>query len=171
MNRALFITALLFATLPIRADDAAAKLSNAKLPKCDKVEVLYLSPLGFEGNKPPEGADAYYTATGWWTAILGTKTLMGEDAETLAAFWRSLAHKPTPDGLTPMMFNCHSPGYAYRFYVGDKLAAESSVCWKCENFTIKADGTWTTRGFDPEASAANRLLARCKELFPKSQPK
>ena len=171
MNRALLILIFAVAALTIRADDARDKLTNSTLPKCTRVEVLHLDANGFPDGKPPKDVNAYQTATGWWTRVLGATTMSGNDAEALAASWRALTHKPRLDGLTPMIAGCHSPGFVYRFYAADKLAAESSVCWRCDNFTIIAGGTWAIRSFDTEAAAATRLLARSKELFAESKPK
>jgi hypothetical protein len=172
MNRALLFLVFCAVTLSLRANDAADKLSNATLPKCTKVEVLHLDPNGFpDDGKLPKDVPAYNTATGWWTRVLGTTTLSGDDAETLAASWRALAPKLRPDGLSPMIMGCHSPGFVYRFYAGDKLLAESSVCWHCDNFTIIDGRIWAIRSFDTEAPAATRLLNRSTELFATPKPK
>ena len=123
--------------------------------------------LLFKRDQRPAGIDAYfieYTET--WTKLHGTKTLRGDDAERIAALWRELAPKPPPPGAFVGLAKCHVPGFAFRFYSGDKLLAESTVCWLCGNFGIRMGDKFATRGFDPKLQPAKDLLTAGLDLFP-----
>ena len=142
----------------VRADDPAGLTDNAKLPKCTKVEVILLGGLTKDAN--PKRAFLVRLDQGW-TEVLGTKTVEGEAAEAFASNWRALAPDPTRG-----VFACHVPGYAYRFYDGNTLLAESTVCWHCENLAIHIGADkFKERLFDPTAQPAVDLLRRTRQLF------
>ena len=105
-------------------------------------------------------------AGGYWTRLYGMKTLRGDDAERIAAHWRALAPESPPPGGRGGKKKCHVPGFAFRFYAGDELLAESTVCWMCENLGIHIGDKFAARGFDPKAQPAKDLLAAGQQLFP-----
>ena len=177
MNRRFFILLLLSAFLVCRADDADERPDNKKLSKCDKLEVLRLEGSvledangqpRFKREQRPTDIESYYVeyAGGYWTRLYGTKTLRGDDAERIAALWRALAPEPPTRGVGRGLTKCHVPGFAFRFYAGDKLLAESTVCWMCQNLGIHIGDKFAARGFDPKAQSAKDLLAAGEKLFP-----
>jgi len=177
MKRGILALLLLCASFACRAEDADELPDNKKLPKCDKVEILRLEGSvledanGHPRYKPeqrPTGIESYYVeyAGGYWTRLYGTKTLRGDDAERIATYWRALAPEPPPPGVGRGLAKCHVPGFAFRFYSGDKLFAESTVCWMCENLGIHIGGKFAARSFDPKALPAKDLLAAGQKFFP-----
>ena len=164
------------------AEGPAREPDNTTLPKCDRVEVFHLDgePMmdakgeDFYSKKrpPPNVKEAYFVAVeGDWTRLLGKKTVKGVEAETIAQLWRRLGPAPPPPpplrGSVQLhvFHGCHLPGFAYRFYDGRKLLAESTVCWKCYNFGILVGGKDGLNDFDIEAAPAKELLRRSQELF------
>jgi hypothetical protein len=139
------------------------------LPHSDRVEVFHLSGTAFardEADRPKPGEGFPIRAYGSAEAkILGRTTLNGTDAEALAAMWRA----QTFDwGLQAL---CHSPAYGLRFYSGNKLTFETSLCFHCSNFYVTdllGSGWW---GFDSKSPTAQELLRRIQEIFPDSIPK
>ena len=153
------LTALLLASLLVPAAPAQHR-ENAKLPKCNKVELLRLfipGRLKLTGQEPEYRIPVYNDPT----YILAQTTLRDDEAEALANLWRAL-RPPVP----LVAAACHVPGFAFRFYDGETLLGESSVCWGCSNYTFLRNGHDYGQSFDTHHESAVKLLERCKALLP-----
>jgi len=121
------------------------------LPEIDAVEVVDLEdvePLSPSGYMSAAAAAPFVRVT-------------GNAAKTIAALWRSL-----PAGSQA---RCHIPPFGLRFFLGEKLVAEASLCWECNNVF---GGTWEgTFGFefDGEAPASRELLAAIRAAIRKPE--
>ena len=134
------------------------------LPVCDRVEVFHLYGNAFF-EVPEDGLTKVFPVGDGHAKFLADRTLIGVEAEALAALWRKKTFGRKYSHL------CHSPACGLRFYRGKKVSLETSVCFHCSNFYFPAAilGPVLT-GFDSEDSQAKELLERLKELFPASQP-
>lgn len=90
---------------------------------------------------------------------LAQTSVSGLEAEAIASQWRQQHFGPQFQML------CHEPAYGLRFYKGARLLFETSVCFKCHNFStaIFGGGFW---GFDAEAPQAAELLKQLEQLLP-----
>ncbi|MDP3238062.1 MAG: hypothetical protein Q8N26_35045 [Myxococcales bacterium] len=121
------------------------------LPEIDAVEVVDLEEV-----EPLTGSDYMSAAT-----LAPTVRVSGSAAKTIAALWRSL-----PAGSQA---RCHDPPFGLRFFLGDKLVAEASLCWMCNNVV---GGTWEGTfwfEFDGEAPGSLELLAALRTEIGKPQ--
>ena len=134
------------------------------LPVCDRVEVFHLHGNAF-AKVPEDGRTKVFPVGDGHPKVLADRTLIGVEAEALAALWRKKTFGRKYSHL------CHSPACGLRFYRGKKVSLETSVCFHCSNFYFPAAilGPVLT-GFDSEAPEAKELLERLKELFPAPQP-
>jgi len=123
---------------------------TTSLPGCDRVEVFHLA-----GEMSESGSGDFPNR----------KTLIGVDAESLAALWRSQKFGWEYQAM------CHEPAYGFRFYRGSSLKFETSVCFHCSNFYVTALWQSGWYGFDNRAQSATNLLTRLQEIFPASIPK
>jgi len=135
---------------------------TTSLPPCDRVEVFHL-----DGGGPRTATeDPSKIFSGLRSAgILSTQDFTGSDAEALAALWRSQTF-----GWDFQML-CHSPVYGFRFYTGNRLVFETTLCFHCSNFYVTVFGESGWWGFDAESPRARELLQRLQEVFPASIPK
>jgi hypothetical protein len=154
----------------------------ATLPACDRVEVIRLGTgpgklVPIEGSTtgvlPDDKSQLYHVEPydEWWT-ILARRVVKGPEAERLAAHLRAfqprIAELILPDGRHQfrMGANCHFPPFAYRFYAGEKLLYDTSVCWGCENLIVGPDGKRHYFYFNKETKDSKELLETSKKLFP-----
>ncbi len=123
------------------------------MPEVDEIEVI-----GFDGVDPRGsgglGSISHYQ-------IIGKVALHGDDAKTVAELWRSL---PRGRVFSAM---CHNPGYALRFKRGGKTIFETTVCWKCNNYSMPM-GIFGSMvyGFDASTKPAISLLEILKKQVP-----
>ncbi len=62
---------------------------------------------------------------------------------------------------------CHEPVYGFQLFRKGKLTRETSICWKCSNFSVNVYPAMTTfYGFNAESEQARELLAFCDKLLP-----
>jgi hypothetical protein len=122
------------------------------LPHCDRVEVFRINGWGAIGTR----AEFPFVGN---VGVRGQETLSGVDAEAFAALWRSQRFDWRFQGL------CHDPAYGLRFYNSGRVVFETSVCFKCSNFSTSIYGA-TFWGFDSKAPQSAELLHRLQALFP-----
>lgn len=104
-------------------------VQTVRLPQVDRVVVYSLGPIDTELT------DGFpIRPYNFLMSILNSKTVIGEQAEHLAALWRSREFK-TGHAI------CHEPPYGLRFYSRGTLVCETSICWMCGNCCIGHDGT------------------------------
>jgi hypothetical protein len=81
----------------------------------------------------------------------------GETAQQIAQLWRKLP----PD--EPM--RCHTPPFGLRFYGGNRLLVQGSVCWRCNNIFVEENGEDLGYSFDGQHEDAQQLYALLKQII------
>lgn len=129
------------------------------LPKVDKVEILVLEKMLPEPTKKELLKRKHIRMNEWaifW--IENSLTFSNDTAQEIARLWRSLPHA--------QQARCHWPPYALRFFDGDQLILEGTICWTCNNIytkSFKKEGVYT---FDATHETSQQLLNLLKELAP-----
>jgi hypothetical protein len=62
--------------------------------------------------------------------IAGRKMLDAKASGEVFRHWRSLDRSRRGHSL------CHQPGYALRFFSHGRLLLETTICWKCRNYSV-----------------------------------
>ena len=143
---------------PIAKPSGIARTVTTGLPEFDRVEFVAIAfEKGISDIVKEDGPDKFpirpYQAFG---KILSRQTLANDDCTELRTLWTNL----TFDRFAGAM--CHAPVYGLRFYSGDKLLFETTICWKCRNFYVpNEDGDDQSHGWFGFRSDKNskRLLA------------
>jgi len=123
--------------------------SPDSLPEIDAVEVVDLEEV------EPFSGDEYMSAA---TSAPSVR-VSGNAAQTIAELWRRL-----PAGFQA---RCHDPPFGLRFFLGQELVAEASLCWECNNVL---GGTWEGSfwfAFDGAAPLSRELLATLRAALGK----
>ncbi len=111
------------------------------LPKFDRVELFAVSfPDGSADDDAKDASeDPFFPVHPYASQarVHGHVTLRGDDCDELRSAWQSLAF------ASDVMALCHIPVYGLRFYRDDQLLYETTICWKCQNFSLPA--------YDPNA--------------------
>jgi hypothetical protein len=81
----------------------------------------------------------------------------GETAQRLAQLWRQLP----PD--EPM--RCHTPPFGLRFYAGNQLLVQGSVCWRCNNIFIEENGEGSGYSFNGQHEDSQKLYALLRQII------
>ncbi|HLO86169.1 MAG TPA: hypothetical protein VK203_14330 [Nostocaceae cyanobacterium] len=84
----------------------------------------------------------------------------GETAQQIARLWRQLP----PDE----QMRCHIPPFGLRFYIGNKLLVQGSVCWQCNNIYVEENGEDLVYEFDAQHPHSQQLLALLQLLAERS---
>lgn len=129
---------------------------GAGLPYCDRVEVHLLAPLPFDAIAPSEGFPI--SGYGKTAPIVETVVVRAAEARRLAAIWRKQDFDFGQQGL------CHDGVYGLRFFHGNVLLLETSVCFHCHNFYVPIPGSWW--GFDSESANGRALWNSLDALAP-----
>jgi hypothetical protein len=141
--------------------DHRVRMATTGLPSCDRVEVFRL-----DGETDAHEATGFPVRPyGRFSGILDRRIFNGEDAEKLAALWRS---QTFGWGYQAM---CHEPAYGFRFHRGSTVRLETSVCFHCSNFYFPAVGESDWWGFRTRTPNATNLLSHLQEIFPNSVAK
>src|SRR5262249_11198172 len=78
----------------------------------------------------------------------------GQEAQIIAELWRKLpAGEPA---------RCHMPPYGLRFWQGEKMVCQASVCWACNNLYGNAGDEAVYYAFDAKRGVSKKLLDACK---------
>jgi hypothetical protein len=111
--------------------------------------------LGEFDDKPTKG---HFPITPYkmTVGILGTRTLSGNVAKEVCDLWRS-------QRFAERSMSCHFPVYGLRFFQGEKLHFETSICWGCRNFST--EGGWAS--FSSTNAAGKALYSKLNEILPK----
>lgn len=78
-------------------------------------------------------------------------------AKYIAKIWRGL-----PSG---QKIRCHMPPVGIRFFDGDSIVCEASVCWKCENIFGVQQGIPIAYCFDPNSTVGYELYLTLKGVI------
>lgn len=78
-------------------------------------------------------------------------------AKHVAILWREL--------VSGEVIRCHIPSVGIRFFDGDSVVCEASVCWQCENIFGVQQGTRFSYCFAPNSTVGRELLLGIKELI------
>jgi hypothetical protein len=131
--------------------DIAAQKYGWLLPEADRIEI---SALGKSGATATNGFPS--RVAGVSVHHIGQqKTITGEQATEFRKKWTSMMFWW---GFSAM---CHEPAYGLRFFRGQSLLLEMTVCWKCSNFEVPTPLGYRFMGFDekrPEAESVRRSL-------------
>ena len=191
MNRRKALAGIsLLLVAPVFAEDATEdtdyKTYIAGLAPCDRVEVIRIGDgagelVPIQGRTdgamrpvlPDDKSELYHVEpyNEWWT-IRARTTVKGPDAERIATLYRALKPRENPvrdkDGRMSYISgpNCHAPPFAYRFYSGDKLLYNTSICWGCQNIIVGPDGKRHYFYFQTKTKEAVELFDESNKLFP-----
>ena len=124
-----------------------AKRVLADLPEVTAVEIVDLRRV-----ESPNRVSQYMSVAGDAPAFRRE----GEEAKGLADLWRRL---PPGD-----QSRCHTPPFGLRFFQGERLVQEASICWGCDNIFGEAEGTMLHFGFDSRTDIAQKLLAEIRAV-------
>jgi hypothetical protein len=122
--------------------------SPSSLPPISDVEVVMLDKV-----RPKKSVHEYMQATSGAPSIV----VDGRPAKRLATLWRQL-----PKGN---QMRCHMPPYGLRFFAGDRVLCQGSVCWECNNIYGDVEGEPFVYEFDAEAKASQALLSELRRVF------
>lgn len=134
---------------------------TSDLPYVDRIEVNLLAPVPIDGSGRSDGFPI--NAPGGRADIIETTTLHSTEARKLAAIWR---HQNF--GVEYQML-CHDGVYGLRFFHGNALLLETTLCFHCQNFYLPASlpgdtsGWW---GFDAESERGRELRTALDALAP-----
>lgn len=133
-----------------RAHDLFWETSNVTA-----VEVVLLQ--GETGQRQPE----VFMMGSLALPTYGSKRLEGEALADFLDLWKWQSPEYRAQAL------CHGAAYGFRLYSGSALAAETTVCWECSNFTLLE---WpfkgSTYGFAANNKLGKQLLEFCDRLLP-----
>ena len=130
-----------------------------KVLQADKVEILLLQD---DWQKPATNG-LYIAPYERFFAINDSRTVDGTQAEKISSLWSQQVFDPMIQAL------CHDPAYGLRFMKDDTLLWETSICFKCNNFTLECGphpNLTTFMGFDSRTEEAKQLLSMLKEILP-----
>jgi len=113
----------------------------SQLPEVDAVEMVEL--VGLRPNRVSE-----YMRIAFDAPYVRVK---GETAQQIAHLWRQL---PPSEQM-----RCHNPPFGLRFYMGDKLLVQGSICWGCNNIYVEENGEKSVYKFDGQHTYSQQLLA------------
>lgn len=134
----------------------------SKLPDCDRVEVFLLGGVQAKGGRGTFPIRPY----GQFSLIKKKRELKGDEAKKLCAAWRGMTFDLWSQAL------CHFPIYGLRFYQGDILKFETSVCFGCSNFYFpngRGESSW--HGFREKDVAGKKLVESLKDIIPMPEKK
>lgn len=117
-----------------------AKFTPASTPNVTAIDVVDLRAVN------PNRVDQYMTAA----ADVPTFHCNDQTSQLVASLWRKL-----PPGES---VRCHTPPIGLRFYDGDRMIVEASICWQCENIFGFANGEPFDYLFDPKSLEATELF-------------
>lgn len=78
-------------------------------------------------------------------------------AKYIAKVWRAL-----PRGSST---RCHTPPIGIRFFNGESLICEASICWRCENIFGYDSGKPISYCFSSQSTAGQELFLAVQELI------
>jgi len=127
-----------------RGYPALASIDPSSLPRIDAVEVVSLRGLH------PNRVSEYMAAAKEARRV----RITGTEAQRFAELWRAL-----PEGG---QMRCHVPPFGLRFFAGDDLVCEASICWRCNNIFGQAGADGVFFEFDGSFDASRELLKACE---------
>lgn len=96
--------------------------------------------------------------------VASRKTLRGKNCKKIIDAWRRLQIPKGPGGAF-----CHTPPYGIRFYRGNDVLLETTICWECHNFympTIDQDTGVLRLSLQSVEDKGNRLFQVLNEIIP-----
>lgn len=127
--------------------------------QANKVEILQLH----DDLQKPATNGLYIAPYERFFAIIDSRTVDSTQAEQISSLWSQQVFDPMIQAL------CHEPAYGLRFLKDDTLIWETSICFKCNNFTLECGphpSMTTFMGFDSRTEEAKQLLSMLKEILP-----
>jgi len=126
---------------------ALATITPSSLPRIDAVEVVSLRGL------KPKRVIEYMAAAKEARRV----RVVGAEAQRIAEMWRALP------GAEQM--RCHVPPFGLRFFAGNELICEASICWRCNNIFGQAGADEVFFEFDGSLAASRELLKACERAL------
>jgi hypothetical protein len=141
--------------------EVTAEELGQMLPEVDEIEVVSLD------LSPSSSGLSADTVLGY--RVHARATVRGAECAKIAELWRYQRRGRDYSGM------CHMPGYALRFRQQGKLIFETTVCWRCHNYSLPI-GIFgqTYYGFDVETKQSKELLETLQihaPLAPEPEPK
>jgi len=122
-------------------------IAPSSLSRIDAVEVVSLRGL------LPNGVSEYMAAAKDARRV----RITGTEAQRIAELWRTL-----PEGEE---MRCHIPPFGLRFFAGDDLVCEASICWRCNNIFGQAGADEVFFEFDGSLAPSRALLKACENAL------
>lgn len=127
-----------------------ATITPSSLPGIDAVEVVSLRGLY------PDRVNEYMAAAKEARRV----RLVGSEAERIAQIWRALPEAEQK--------RCHGPPFGLRFFAGNELVCEASICWRCNNIFGQASADEIFFEFDGSLALSRELLKACESSLGES---
>jgi hypothetical protein len=129
---------------------------KSALANSDRLELYLLQPQVTRGsNTEPELDDTTFPIRPYGdtrTPILRHVSLKGKEFEKVRDSFLSA----TRPGFLQVM--CHYPIYGFRFYRGDSLVVETSICFQCNNFYVLTASEYGWKSLSPFTAEFQSLL-------------
>ena len=137
-------------------DEQLIERQTSKLPDVDRLVVYAIDEIvSGDGEFPIRAYERQHAP------VLSSTVIRRGEARRMAELWRHLSFEKGWQAL------CHEPPYGVRFYRGDELVFETSICWSCTNFFVRQrDGSYDWYGFHAEDLNAETLFAELQKLVP-----
>lgn len=84
------------------------------------------------------------------------RCVKGETAQQIAHLWRQL---PLDEQM-----RCHNPPFGLRFYLGNKLLVQGSICWDCNNISVEENGEELVYTFDGGHKHSQKLFTLLAQI-------
>lgn len=106
----------------------------------DRIEIFLLD-FEMVDNVQSDERSSYFFISPYrkFSKIIDSKTIAGDSINSLSEVFSGLL--ATPDDPGPL---CHFPSHGIRFFGGDSLVFETSLCWHCSNYFVKYPDDYQT---------------------------
>ena len=149
-------------SLRANASRLLAHAFTDSIPDADRIDLFHITgsvePVKAKGDLfVIAGNDVSFT-------VASKKTLRGKDCDKIIDAWRRLRIPEKPGGAF-----CHTPPYGIRFYRGNELLLETTICWECHNFympTIDLETGALQLSLQSVQDKGNRLFQVLNETIP-----
>lgn len=132
------------------------------IPDADRIDLYHITGIVERDKK--NGAGFELAGKDVSFVVSSKKTLRGKNCQKIIAAWRRLR---IPDGSGGAF--CHTPPYGIRFYRGNDVLLETTICWECHNFympTIDQNTGGLRLSLQSVEDKGNRLFEVLNEIIP-----
>lgn len=132
------------------------------IPDADRIDLFHITGAVERDKKI---GDVFEIAGKDVSFVVASKRILrGKNCEKIMDAWRRLR---IPDGTGGAF--CHTPPYGIRFYRGNDILLETTICWECHNFympTIDKDTGALRLSLQSVEDKGNRLFEVLNEIIP-----